>query len=233
MTDIQSAERLLAAPPLRREYLRDVIAGADIGVVQKPLTIVQQIVNQAWLRKAIILIVIATAWQLYALQLNNPLMVPTFTATLDQQTTELPKPPLADPALHLPCTPLSVGVSPNPGGYKTAVSSVGVPKLTHPALVKLTFANETLPDERLISNIPPGRTPSYDNPNPLWELDGAAPGGRKIVPVCALSNAPARSRSAPVNEPRSWPKSSDSRSSPGSAAQLILTKTRPERAERA
>ena len=59
-----------------------------------------------------------------------------------------------------------------------------MPKLTHPALVKLTFANETLPDERLISNIPPGRTPSFDNPNPLWELDGAAPGGRKIVPVC-------------------------------------------------
>jgi NitT/TauT family transport system permease protein len=82
MTDMQSVARLLAVPPLRREYLRDVVAGADIGVVQKPLTIVQQIVNQAWLRKAIILIVIATAWQLYALQLNNPLMVPTFTATL-------------------------------------------------------------------------------------------------------------------------------------------------------
>ena len=75
MTDVQSAERLLAAPPLRREYLRDVIAGADIGVVQKPLTVLQQIVNQAWLRKAVILVVIATAWQLYALQLNNPLMV--------------------------------------------------------------------------------------------------------------------------------------------------------------
>jgi NitT/TauT family transport system permease protein len=83
MTDMHTAERLLAAPPTRREYLRDVVAGRDIGVVEKPLTLVQQIVNQAWLRKALILAVIATAWQLYALRLNNPLMVPTFSATLE------------------------------------------------------------------------------------------------------------------------------------------------------
>jgi NitT/TauT family transport system permease protein len=79
---MHSAERLLAAPPTRGEYLRDVVAGRDIGVVEKPLTLAQQIVNQAWLRKAFILVVIATAWQLYALHLDNPLMVPTFSATL-------------------------------------------------------------------------------------------------------------------------------------------------------
>ncbi len=83
MTDTHTAGRLLAAPPTRREYLRDVVAGRDIGVVEKPLTLVQQIVNQAWLRKALILVVIATAWQLYALHLNNSLMVPTFSATLE------------------------------------------------------------------------------------------------------------------------------------------------------
>src|SRR5579871_3602023 len=83
MTDMQTAERLLAAPPTRGEYLRDVVASRDIGVVEKPLTLVQQIVNQAWLRKAFILVVIATAWQLYALHIDNPLMVPTFSATLD------------------------------------------------------------------------------------------------------------------------------------------------------
>ena len=81
--DVQTAERLLATPPTRREYLRDVVAGRDIGVVQKPLTLPQQIFNQAWLRKAVILLVIAAAWQLYALWLNNPLMVPTFSATLE------------------------------------------------------------------------------------------------------------------------------------------------------
>ena len=82
MTDMQTVERLLG-PPTRREYLRDVVASRDIGVVQKPLTLAQRIVNQAWLRKAVILVVIATAWQLYALHLDNALMVPTFSATLE------------------------------------------------------------------------------------------------------------------------------------------------------
>jgi NitT/TauT family transport system permease protein len=71
----------LAAPPPRAEYLRDVIAG-DFGVVEKPLTVPQRIFDQAWLRKAIILAVIAAAWELYGRWLDNPLMVPTFTATL-------------------------------------------------------------------------------------------------------------------------------------------------------
>jgi NitT/TauT family transport system permease protein len=73
----------LAAPPLRPEYVRDVVASADIGVVQQPLTLWQQLANQAWLRKALILVVIAIAWEVYARWLNNPLLVPTFTATLE------------------------------------------------------------------------------------------------------------------------------------------------------
>jgi NitT/TauT family transport system permease protein len=72
-----------AAPPLRPEYLRDVVAGRDIGVVQKPLTLWQRLANQAWLRKAFILVVIAVVWEAYARRLNNPLLVPTFTATLE------------------------------------------------------------------------------------------------------------------------------------------------------
>jgi len=83
MTDMHTAERLLDAPPTRGEYLRDVVASRDIGVVEKPLTLAQQIVNQAWLRKTVILVVIATAWQLYAMHLDNPLMVPTFSATIE------------------------------------------------------------------------------------------------------------------------------------------------------
>ncbi len=82
MTDTHTAERLLAVPRTRSEYQRDVVASRDIGVVQKPLTPMQRIVNQGWLRKAIILVMIATAWQLYALHLDNALMVPTFSATL-------------------------------------------------------------------------------------------------------------------------------------------------------
>ena len=84
MADIQSTvARQPKFPPTRPEYLCDVVASGDIGVVQKPLTLWERLVNQAWLRKLFILVVIATAWQLYALQLNNPLLVPTFTATIE------------------------------------------------------------------------------------------------------------------------------------------------------
>jgi NitT/TauT family transport system permease protein len=77
------AAQWAAAPPVRPEYLRETVASGDIGVVQKQLTLWQQLVNQAWLRKIFILLVIAVAWELYARQLNNPLLVPTFSATLE------------------------------------------------------------------------------------------------------------------------------------------------------
>jgi NitT/TauT family transport system permease protein len=70
-------------PPTRPEYLQDVIASGDIGVVEKPLTMLQRLANQGWLRKSLILILIAIAWETYARRLNNPLLVPTFSATLE------------------------------------------------------------------------------------------------------------------------------------------------------
>ena len=72
-----------AVPPKRPEYMRDTVASRDFGVVEKPLSIWQRLANQGWLRKALILTVIATVWELYARRLNNPLLVPTFTSTLE------------------------------------------------------------------------------------------------------------------------------------------------------
>ena len=83
MADTHLPDPRVTLPPLRPEYLCDTIATAEIGVVQKPLTLWQRLANQAWLRKAFILCVIAAGWQLYAMHLNNPLLVPTFTATLE------------------------------------------------------------------------------------------------------------------------------------------------------
>ncbi len=70
-------------PPTRPEYLRDTVAGSGIGVVQKPLTVWVRLAQQAWLRKALILLLIALAWELYARRLNNALLVPTFSATVE------------------------------------------------------------------------------------------------------------------------------------------------------
>ncbi|HJU30395.1 MAG TPA: ABC transporter permease [Hyphomicrobiaceae bacterium] len=54
-----------------------------MGIVQKPLTLFQRLANQGWLRKTLILVVIAAAWEAYARHLNNALLVPTFSATLE------------------------------------------------------------------------------------------------------------------------------------------------------
>jgi NitT/TauT family transport system permease protein len=84
MADLSmSAGRFQHLPPVRHEYLRDVVAGKDIGVIETPLTFPQRLASQSWLRKAMVLLLIAIAWELYARYLNNPLLVPTFTATLE------------------------------------------------------------------------------------------------------------------------------------------------------
>ena len=84
MAELRSPVTRLPAPlpPTRPEYLRDVVAG-DMGIVQKPLTLFQRLANQGWLRKTLILVVIAAAWEAYARHLNNALLVPTFSATLE------------------------------------------------------------------------------------------------------------------------------------------------------
>ncbi len=113
------------------------------------------------------------------------------TATLNDQQTTLVAPSVAAASLGLLCTPLTVGVESKPasGQYKTQISSVGLPQLSHPTVVKLTFANETLPDERWIDDIKPGTKPVFDNRNPLWMLDAKAPGGRRVVPKCTAGGA--------------------------------------------
>jgi hypothetical protein len=111
------------------------------------------------------------------------------SASLNRQITSLPAPPTVDPSIKVPCTPLSVAVSPKPEGqgFKTNIASVGLPKLVHPAIVKLTFANETLPDEKWIDNVPAGRHPAFDNPNPLWLWFPS--GAKRVVPRCIKSAA--------------------------------------------
>jgi hypothetical protein len=114
----------------------------------------------------------------------------SITATLNDQKTSLVAPPSAAASLHLLCTPLTVGVEAKPASrtYKTEISSVGLPELKHPTVVKLTFPNETLPDERWLDDIVPGTKPAFDNRNPLWMLEPKAPGGRRVVPKCTAAH---------------------------------------------
>jgi NitT/TauT family transport system permease protein len=65
----------------RPEFIQEQTSPVS-GVVQKPLTVWERLSNQGWLRKSILLLIIAGIWQVYALNLNNPLVFPTFSATI-------------------------------------------------------------------------------------------------------------------------------------------------------
>lgn len=82
MMDNKSSSAATRVPPQRTEYLRDTVASRNFGVVEKPLTAWERLYNQGWLRKTLIIVIIAVAWESYARFLNNSLLVPTLTDTL-------------------------------------------------------------------------------------------------------------------------------------------------------
>jgi len=65
----------------RPEFVRDVETSA-YGVIEKPLTAWERLYNLGAVRKGAILVVLALAWQVYSSALGNPLLFPTFGATL-------------------------------------------------------------------------------------------------------------------------------------------------------
>jgi sulfonate transport system permease protein len=67
----------------RPEIVREPIAAGALGVVEKPLSAWERLTNIAVLRKLVLLVGLALVWELYARWLNNPLLLPTFAATLE------------------------------------------------------------------------------------------------------------------------------------------------------
>lgn len=73
----------MSSPPMPRpEFVRDQVAERDFGVVEQPLTAWERIYGNGLVRKLFILIVLAAVWEIYARHLGNPLVLPTFTSTL-------------------------------------------------------------------------------------------------------------------------------------------------------
>ncbi len=73
----------MSNPPMPRpEFVRDQVAERDFGVVEQPLTAWERIYGNGLVRKLFILIVLAAVWEIYARYLGNPLVLPTFTSTL-------------------------------------------------------------------------------------------------------------------------------------------------------
>lgn len=52
------------------------------GAVERILSPLERLTNQDWLRRGLILAALAAAWQLYAGHLDDPLLLPTFGATM-------------------------------------------------------------------------------------------------------------------------------------------------------
>jgi NitT/TauT family transport system permease protein len=72
----------MSSPAIRPEYVREQVEEHDFGVVNKPLTMWERVYGNALVRKIFILVALAAAWQVYALHLDNQLLFPTFTDTM-------------------------------------------------------------------------------------------------------------------------------------------------------
>jgi len=66
----------------RPERTGQPVPADALGVVEQPLTIRERAWDHGGLRKTLLLILLALAWEVYARAVNNPLLVPTFSATL-------------------------------------------------------------------------------------------------------------------------------------------------------
>ena len=54
-----------------------------VGVVEKPLSTIERLTNNTLLRRIVLLVGLALVWQGYATYLDNDLLFPTFTATME------------------------------------------------------------------------------------------------------------------------------------------------------
>jgi NitT/TauT family transport system permease protein len=87
----------LVAP--RPGYERQPQTIETIGEIKRTLTPFQKVMNFAIFRKTLILIVIALIWQVYAVSIDNELMLPSFSATVQAFWTAVVHGPLLQRAL--------------------------------------------------------------------------------------------------------------------------------------
>ena len=65
----------------RKEFVRDEL-GEAAGVVEKPLLLWERVYAKSWVRKLVLLLLLALVWEGYARYVANDLLFPTFGATL-------------------------------------------------------------------------------------------------------------------------------------------------------
>src|SRR5215475_6747123 len=69
-------------PPLRPERELTPEMTGKIGDVARPLTWFERLANMTLVRRLVVIVVLAAAWEIYARILDNPLLFPSLSATL-------------------------------------------------------------------------------------------------------------------------------------------------------
>ena len=72
----------MRVPPVRAEFENTTLDAAQTGEVARPLSVWERVTNIDWVRRIMILVVLAVIWEAYARYINNGLMFPTFLETV-------------------------------------------------------------------------------------------------------------------------------------------------------
>jgi|HubBroStandDraft_6_1064221.scaffolds.fasta_scaffold84789_2 NitT/TauT family transport system permease protein len=75
-------------PPLP-EFECELVDTSSVGDVERPLGFVERFANNDTVRRLLILIALGLIWELYARWIDNPLILPTFSATVNTFISDL------------------------------------------------------------------------------------------------------------------------------------------------
>jgi NitT/TauT family transport system permease protein len=76
------ADRGAIHPPVRAEFERKTLDARNVGEIVRPLSHWERVTNVTGVRRFVILVLLAVAWQAYSVPLDNPLIFPTFSSTV-------------------------------------------------------------------------------------------------------------------------------------------------------
>lgn len=65
----------------RPDIHKDLVDSSAFGIVEKPLSTIEKLYNIGFVRKALILVLLALAWEIGARAIDNELLFPTFLST--------------------------------------------------------------------------------------------------------------------------------------------------------
>lgn len=82
MSRVRLHAEMAPEAPSRPEYYSEPVADESFGVVEKPLSRWERLTRIGALRKLFLLVLLALIWEGYARWLDNPLIFPTFLATM-------------------------------------------------------------------------------------------------------------------------------------------------------